>query len=426
VTQGQILTPAEAAQLKFQPNSSYTGNATFTYSATDNSGAASTPATVTIPVTAPPNTSPTATNDSGFTNPGVPVNIDVLDNDTDANGDTLTVTSFTQPANGTVSCTPAGACTYTPNPGFTGTDTYTYTISDGKGGTATATVKITVPIPANQPPVPENKTAPSTPNNTPVLVPALSATDANAGDTIASYTISTLPLSSQGVLLLNGQPVTAGQILTPAEAAQLKFQPNSSFTGDASFTYTATDNNGALSASPAAVTLPVTAPPKAKLRLVKRITRINSTEFKDLANDTDDTNATGWPINYLEGKTDAGQIKPGDEIEYTIYFLSDGDVTANNVTICDLIPQHLTFMPNAFDPGKGISVSLNGSQPFYTNAADGDGGQFYPAGTSVPVSCGGSNTNGAVVVNLGNIPSATGATPSNSYGFVRFRAKFQR
>jgi uncharacterized repeat protein (TIGR01451 family) len=219
--------------------------------------------------------------------------------------------------------------------------------------------------------------------------------------------------------------VTAQQILTPAEAAQLTFQPNPSFTGDATFTYSVTDNNGAVSMTPGLVTIPVTAPVSpsaANLRLVKRITRINSTTFNDLASDPVDSDdkAPSWPSNYLRGKIDGGQIQPGDEIEYTIYFLSDGGATANNVTICDLVPRNLTFIPGS------ISVSLNGSQLSYTDAADGDGGQFYPAGTSLPVSCGGSNTNGAAVVNLGNIPSATGATPSNSYGFVRFGAKFER
>ncbi|MEW5856568.1 MAG: hypothetical protein AB1861_04210, partial [Cyanobacteriota bacterium] len=79
-----------------------------------------------------------------------------------------------------------------------------------------------------------------------------------------------------------------------------------------------------------------------------------------------------------------------------------------------------------------ISVFLNGNQQSYTNSADGDGGQFYPAGTLIPpppggVSpqpCGDANTNGAVVVNLGNIPTATGSNPANSYGFIRFRARF--
>ena len=52
--------------------------------------------------------------------------MDVLANDTDPNGDTLTVTSFTQAAHGTVSCLPSGLCTYTPT-GLLGPDSFTYT-----------------------------------------------------------------------------------------------------------------------------------------------------------------------------------------------------------------------------------------------------------------------------------------------------------
>jgi len=60
-------------------------------------------------------------------------------------GDTLTVTTFTQPAHGTVAySTKNKNFRYTPARGFTGTDTFTYTISDGHGGTATATVTVTV------------------------------------------------------------------------------------------------------------------------------------------------------------------------------------------------------------------------------------------------------------------------------------------
>ncbi|WP_445727656.1 Ig-like domain-containing protein [Kamptonema formosum] len=88
--------------------------------------------------------------------------------------------------------------------------------------------------------------------------PTLTGTDTDG--TVVSYTISTLPDISQGKLFLNGVEVTAGQILTPAQAAQLKFQPNPSFTGSATFTYSATDNSGAVDATPATVTIPVTAP----------------------------------------------------------------------------------------------------------------------------------------------------------------------
>jgi hypothetical protein len=71
-----------------------------------------------------------------------------LANDTDADGDTLSVTANTAPANGTVTRT-GGSATYTPAAGFSGTNSFSYTISDGKGGSATAIATITVaPKPA--------------------------------------------------------------------------------------------------------------------------------------------------------------------------------------------------------------------------------------------------------------------------------------
>ncbi|HLY50104.1 MAG TPA: Ig-like domain-containing protein [Solirubrobacteraceae bacterium] len=88
-------------------------------------------------------TPPVAHNDSATTSPGTPVTISVLANDTDADGDTLTVTGSSSPAHGTVFCSSTD-CRYTPASGYTGTDSFTYTISDGHGGTASATVNITV------------------------------------------------------------------------------------------------------------------------------------------------------------------------------------------------------------------------------------------------------------------------------------------
>ena len=93
-------------------------------------------------VTATNDPAPTATNDSATTSPSTPVTIDVLSNDTDSDGDTLTITGSTTPAHGTASCTTT--CVYTPTNGYTGSDSFTYTISDGHGGTATATVNVTV------------------------------------------------------------------------------------------------------------------------------------------------------------------------------------------------------------------------------------------------------------------------------------------
>ncbi|MGB5969562.1 MAG: hypothetical protein WBG70_14700 [Spirulinaceae cyanobacterium] len=61
---------------------------------------------------------------------------------------------------------------------------------------------------------------------------------------------------------------------------------------------------------------------------------------------------------------------------------------------------------------------------YLTNAEDGDRGQFYPPNSTPAVDCSGTNNNGAVLVKVGTVPFATGAgNPTNSYGFIRFRAK---
>ncbi len=98
------------------------------------------------------NDAPNAVNDSLTTPEDTPGLLNVLANDTDVDGDPLTVTTLApSAAHGTVSCTAAGACTYTPAANYNGPDSFTYAISDGHGGTDTATVSITV-TPVNDPP----------------------------------------------------------------------------------------------------------------------------------------------------------------------------------------------------------------------------------------------------------------------------------
>jgi uncharacterized repeat protein (TIGR01451 family) len=201
--------------------------------------------------------------------------------------------------------------------------------------------------------------------------------------------------------------------------------------------------------------------------LVKRITGINggmntvmgdslATYIDELTNPYDDNTITipnqalptdppkdtdKWPdpTTSLIGGINGGQIKPGDELEYTIYFLSAGAAEAKNVLFCDRIPSNVSFLPTAFNavspaigglPGadRGILLNLNSSSLALTNIGDGDIGQFFPAGveptTVYPqISCGGPNTNGVVVVKLGDLPNATApGVPANAFGFVRFRA----
>ena len=86
------------------------------------------------------------------TSEGASVEINVLSNDVDVDGDVLSVTSVTQGSNGTVVIGVGGILTYTPDANFNGADTFTYSITDGNGGQDMATVNVTV-LPENDRPV---------------------------------------------------------------------------------------------------------------------------------------------------------------------------------------------------------------------------------------------------------------------------------
>ncbi len=132
----------------YTPDTNFNGIDSFRYRAFDGTDYSDL-ATVSITVNAV-NDDPVAVDDSAITPEDTPVEIDVLSNDSDPDGDTLAVEGVGSAASGTVSLS-GNTVTYTPNPGFSGSDTFTYTASDGNGGTATATVSVTVE-PAEPPP----------------------------------------------------------------------------------------------------------------------------------------------------------------------------------------------------------------------------------------------------------------------------------
>ncbi|WP_416350892.1 PKD domain-containing protein [Rivularia sp. UHCC 0363] len=89
---------------------------------------------------------PTANNDTATTNQGKPVTINVLDNDTDADGtiNPSTIQIESAPVNGNITINDDGTITYTPSGNAT-VDTFTYTVKDNDNNTSnTATVNITI------------------------------------------------------------------------------------------------------------------------------------------------------------------------------------------------------------------------------------------------------------------------------------------
>jgi uncharacterized repeat protein (TIGR01451 family) len=170
---------------------------------------------------------------------------------------------------------------------------------------------------------------------------------------------------------------------------------------------------------------------RANVLLVKRITAINTTKFTSVIV-TDSTNNDAnryWPANYIQGGGVATQndpvqhnkVKPGDELEYTVYFLNAGNGGAKKVRVCDLLTANQTYVP-------GVSLTIGSGANKMTGSSSQI--QYIPAGGIIPSGCGiknGNNVNGLVVidVNCDNFPTLPGAAvqPELAYGAISFRTK---
>src|SRR5205807_574913 len=140
--QGTVTINANGT-LQFIPALNFNGPATISYSITDgNGGNASALAIVTV---TPVNDAPVAVNDTASTLKNTAIDVNVLANDSDVEGDALTVTAATvPPAQGTVTINGDGTLHFIPANNFKGTALIAYSISDGHGGTASAQARVTV------------------------------------------------------------------------------------------------------------------------------------------------------------------------------------------------------------------------------------------------------------------------------------------
>lgn len=90
------------------------------------------------------NRAPAARDDVASTVQGVILKTNVLANDTDPDGDALSLVRSGSPDHGRAVCAPSGLCTYTPGTGFAGTDSFSYSVTDGRGASEFATARISV------------------------------------------------------------------------------------------------------------------------------------------------------------------------------------------------------------------------------------------------------------------------------------------
>ncbi|MEQ1594835.1 MAG: Ig-like domain-containing protein [Casimicrobium sp.] len=177
------------------------------------------------------NRGPAAVNDAYTVDCNVPTTFNVVANDSDLDGDTLTITSVTAPGKGTAVIS-AGKIVYTPNAASCagGTDTFSYSIADGKGGSATATVAVTITatLPANDAPVAVNDSYVVSCVNAAPLNVLVNDSDKN-GDAL---TITSITQPRTGVISIAG------------DGKSLNYAPGSSCFLQEAFTYTISDGKG--------------------------------------------------------------------------------------------------------------------------------------------------------------------------------------
>jgi uncharacterized repeat protein (TIGR01451 family) len=130
----------------------------------------------------------------------------------------------------------------------------------------------------------------------------------------------------------------------------------------------------------------------------------------------------------VAGATNPGQVRPGDEIEYTIYYLNNGENRISQAKVCDALDKNLNFVPdfNSSNVGKGILLSPNGSVSTYlTNTSGDDRGKY---STTSPTDCKlVSNVTADQSTNTIVVNAANSSSPilGGGYGFIKFKAKVQ-
>lgn len=177
---------------------------------------------------------PHAVNDTATVAASQYVDIQVRANDTDPNGDPLTITLVSTPTAGTATIMSSGTYVRYTAPATTGVQTFNYTISDGNNGTDTATVTVTVTAPPNTPPNAVNDYYQTT--NTSFLA-NVRANDTDADGHALTLTAVTQPTNGASAAIQSGNvSVTSLPI------------------GVTTFNYTISDGNGGTDTATVSIT----------------------------------------------------------------------------------------------------------------------------------------------------------------------------
>ena len=306
------------ASFTYQPAADYHGTDSITVTVLDGETQATATITVTVTPVADP---PVAVDDAlaGMEHTPLEVPLTALTaNDTDADGDALTVTAVGAASTGTVAII-GDQLRYTPPAGFIGAATFTYTVSDG---TATDDGMVTVDVAAvNDPPVAVDDTA-TTAEDTPLTVAGTTLVANDSDPESSPLSITTVGAATHGSVALAGGTVT--------------FTPDANFAGAAGFTYTVSDGVNTDDGAVTVTVTPVQDPPVA---------------VDDTAAGTEDTPLVVAAATLLANDTDPD----GDALTLTAVSAATGGTVA-------LAGTTITFTP---------SPNLSGAAGFDYTVSDG-------------------------------------------------------
>lgn len=309
--------------ITYTPTEGFSGNDTISYSIADGNGGTDS-ATVAVVIDDNLN-NPIAEPDSYVINEdseliataGSESSPGLLDNDSDADGDTLTVVGFvTQPEHGEISIADSGSFVYRPNSHFFGSDSFIYQVSDGHGGTANGNVTITVNG-INDAPTANDDIYTITQDQEAIFEVLQNDIDVDNNQ-----------------LVITGAHGGAGEI-TIIEGRSIRYRPPSGFIGDDFFEYNISDDNGGTSFANVNITIKgPNRPPNAQ---------------NDSASTAEDQLVT---IDILANDSDPD----GDPLFITSIVASHGQVSLNN-------SNQVTYLPDANYHGRDtIEYTIADSQ----------------------------------------------------------------
>ncbi|MGK7903588.1 MAG: Ig-like domain-containing protein, partial [Hormoscilla sp.] len=263
------------------------------------------------------NRRPNADDDNAETLAGVPIAINVLENDTDPDGDRVLLRDADPiSANGGNVTVSGEGVIYTPATDFTGTDSFIYSITDDRpGGIDTATVTVRVNA-DNQRPIASDDTTETT-KNIPVTIDVLGGDTDPDGDTLS---ISGVSSPSFGIASISGDRVI--------------YTPNSGVTGTDRFIYSISD--GELTATATVTVNTINQSPIAEDNAVTTL----EDRSVAIAVSSEETDPDGDPLSVTAGNGVNGTVTvSGQELIYTpeanfagtdsfTYSISDGDLTS--------------------------------------------------------------------------------------------------